>query len=281
MKIIRSVKEMQDQAILLRSQGKTIGFVPTMGYLHDGHIALMRQARKENDIVIASIFVNPLQFGENEDFDKYPRDEARDRKIVEKEQVDILFLPDISEMYPNSMGVTMDVVSRIGVLCDRNRPGHFKGVITVLTKLFHLTQPSRAYFGLKDAQQVAVVDLLVTDLNFPIEIKMVPTVREPDGLAKSSRNVYLTEQERLESIHLYQALQLGEQKIIDGQKNPVMIVNEVKTYLKQNITGKIDYLELLSYPTLSPVNLIDEQVIIAVAVQYSQARLIDNIIVTP
>lgn len=280
MEIIRSLQAMQKKATSLKTQGKKIGFVPTMGYLHDGHASLMKQAREENDVVIVSIFVNPLQFGVNEDFDKYPRDEEKDRVLAKKEAVDILFMPTAEDMYPNKMGLTMDVVDRVGVLCDRSRPGHFKGVLTVLSKLFHLTLPDQAYFGMKDAQQVAVVDLLVKDLNFPLQIRMVPTVRETNGLAKSSRNVYLTTAEKTEAIHINQSLQLARQKIIDGEKNPAMIVNVVTDYLTENTTGAIDYIDLLSYPELTVVTTIDQQVIIAVAIQFSQARLIDNIIVT-
>lgn len=279
MEIIRSVQQMQKKVHQLKLDDQLIGFTPTMGYLHEGHAALMAQARQETDCVIASIFVNPLQFGENEDFDQYPRDEQKDIAIAEKEGVDLLFLPSVQDMYPDQLGITMNVTERIGVLCDRSRPGHFQGVVTVLTKLFHIIQPDQAYFGLKDAQQVAVVDLLVRDLNFPIEIKMVPTVREEDGLAKSSRNVYLTVKEREESIHIYQSLKLAKQKIIDGEKNPAIIVDVVENYLNEHITGEIDYIDVLSFPNLAEVDLIDTQVIVATAVQYSQARLIDNVIV--
>lgn len=279
MKIIRNVAEMQKQSMELKRAGKTIGFTPTMGYLHEGHASLMEQARVESDIVVASIFVNPLQFGANEDFDQYPRDEARDIQLAKEKGVDYLFIPAVSDMYPNPTGIQMLPNQRIAVLCDRSRPGHFQGVLVVLSKLFHLVQPDYAYFGMKDAQQLAIVDLLIKDLNFPIQLRMVPTVREQDGLAKSSRNVNLTSQERAEAPHLYQALQLAETKIVDGEKNPVNIVDEVKQYIKTYTSALIDYVEILSFPNLTAVDWIDQDVIIALAVQYQHVRLIDNIIV--
>ncbi|WP_440898151.1 pantoate--beta-alanine ligase [Amphibacillus sp. Q70] len=280
MEIIRTVTGIQTKMKYLKQAGKSIGYVPTMGYLHDGHLALVKEARKEADIVVLSIFVNPLQFGENEDFDQYPRDEEKDRSLAKEHGVDLVFIPDVKEMYPSPMGITMSINKRVGVLCDRTRPGHFQGVLTVLTKLFHLIQPDYSYFGMKDAQQMAIVDLLITELNFPVQLRMVPTVREPDGLAKSSRNVNLSDSERKEASHLYQALKLAEQKIIDGEKRPVKIVEEVKTYLNKKVSGRIDYIELLSFPNLTEIETIHQQIIIALAVQFKKTRLIDNHILT-
>src|SRR5690625_201396 len=194
MEIIRSIQIMQK--ISRKHRYQNIGFVPTMGYLHEGHLSLVRQAKEENDILIMSIFVNPLQFGPNEDFDRYPRDEVRDIELAKKVGVDYLFLPDVDEMYPNELAIEMKIKDRVDVLCGASRPGHFDGVITVLTKLFHIVQPTHAYFGLKDAQQIAVVDTLINDLNFPITLIGVKTKREKDGLALSSRNVYLSDMER-------------------------------------------------------------------------------------
>ncbi|WP_407268675.1 pantoate--beta-alanine ligase [Radiobacillus sp. PE A8.2] len=278
MKIIRSIREMQQYANELKMSGKSIGFVPTMGFLHEGHESLMKRAKTNNDIVIVSIFVNPLQFGPNEDFDRYPRDEEHDILVAQKNNIDILFIPQVEEMYPNDRSITMDITKRTDVLCGRSRVGHFAGVITVLTKLFHLTLPSQAYFGLKDAQQFAVVDALVNDLNFPIELVPVTTVREQDGLAKSSRNVYLSEPERQEATALYQGLQFGRQLVETGTRDPDYIVNEVERFINSQTRGKIDYVELLSYPDLTPVDEVNEQVILAVAVFYEHARLIDNLI---
>ncbi|TQS74393.1 pantoate--beta-alanine ligase [Ornithinibacillus gellani] len=278
MKIITSIQDMQARMLLEMQQGKKIGFVPTMGFLHEGHLSLMEKAGTENDIVVASIFVNPLQFGPNEDFETYPRDAQRDTKLAEEVGVDILFLPNVKEMYPQKQQIKLQVTDRADVLCGQSRPGHFDGVVAVLTKLFHLIQPTRVYFGLKDAQQVAVVDALIQDYNFPIELIGVPTVREADGLAKSSRNVYLSETERAQAAALFAALEKGRQLVVDGESNPVIIVEEVKEYVKQKTNGKIDYVELLAYPSLTKTTTVKQMVVLAIAVQFQHARLIDNLL---
>ncbi|SDJ67842.1 pantoate--beta-alanine ligase [Sediminibacillus albus] len=278
MEIIRSAEELQQKTLKIRQKNKQIGFVPTMGYLHEGHERLMEAARKENELLIVSIFVNPLQFGPNEDYDSYPRNEERDIQVAKNNQVDILFLPDAADMYPAEQAITMQVVKRVNVLCGRTRKGHFDGVATVLTKLFHLTNPHRVYFGLKDAQQIAVVDALVHDLNFSLEVIPIATVREKDGLAKSSRNVRLSEKERNEAKYIFQALQSGRQLVIDGEKNPVNIVKGVEHFIKNHTHGKIDYIELLNYPDLTKPEFINQQVILAAAVHFENARLIDNLV---
>lgn len=276
MKVIRSAKIMQQQMIKLQS--KQIGFVPTMGFFHEGHTSLMKQAREENDLVVVSIFVNPLQFGPSEDFETYPRNEAQDIKIAQQLGVDFLFVPDVQNMYPREMSISMHADDRVNVLCGRSRPGHFDGVVLVLTKLFNIIQPDHAYFGMKDAQQVAVVEGLITDFNFPIKLVGLPTVREESGLAKSSRNVYLNKDERKESIWLHKALTSGKQLVVDGEKNPATIIKEVKEIITNHTTATIDYIELLSYPALQPVSDINEQVILAIAVNFKQVRLIDNLL---
>lgn len=278
MRVIRSIQEMMQASREFRDQKQQIGFVATMGFLHDGHLQLMRSAKKDNDVVVASIFVNPLQFGPNEDFEQYPRDEDADIVKAEEVGVDILFIPTAEEMYPAPMMIQMGINKRTNVLCGRSRPGHFDGVLTVLTKLFHMIDPQKVYFGLKDAQQVAVVDALIQDLNFPIELIGMQTVREEDGLAKSSRNVNLTKQEREEAIWIYQSLQRGGQLVRDGVKDPQKIISEVKHWLEGKVSGRIDYVELLSYPTLETVTTIDQPVILATAVYFKKARLIDNIL---
>ncbi|WP_077621757.1 pantoate--beta-alanine ligase [Sediminibacillus massiliensis] len=279
MEIVRSVANLQQYTCEFREKGCKIGFVPTMGFLHEGHQRLMQQARAENDIVIASIFVNPLQFGANEDYETYPRNENQDVSVSKSEKVDILFIPTVAEMYPEEPSITMQVTKRTEALCGKSRPGHFDGVVTVLSKLFHIVNPHNVYFGKKDAQQVAVVDALVKDLNFPVTIVPVDTVRENDGLAKSSRNVNLTKEEREEAKFLYKALRVGHQSIIDGEKNPITIVKEVKAFIKQHTRGKIDYVELLDYPELTSIDEISGQVILAVAVFFDKVRLIDNMII--
>ncbi|MGJ9456793.1 pantoate--beta-alanine ligase [Oceanobacillus sp. CF4.6] len=278
MQIIRTVKEMQLISIQLKREQKQIGYVATMGYFHEGHLNLMKQARKENDIVITSIFVNPLQFGPNEDFEKYPRNKEKDTQEAEEAGIDYLFLPSVDEMYPNKQLIKMHMVGRVNVLCGNSRPGHFDGVLTVLTKLFHIVLPDKTYFGLKDAQQVAVVEALIRDHNFPIKLIGVPTTREADGLAKSSRNVFLNEQERKEAAWLYKSLLHGQQLVVDGVKNPDIIVKEVHELLREHVSGKIDYIEILSYPDLLPVSDTNQNIILAAAIYFEEARIIDNII---
>jgi pantoate--beta-alanine ligase len=281
MKVITTIKELQQVIQRTKKQQNTIGFVPTMGFLHEGHCALLKQARNENDIVVLSIFVNPLQFGPTEDLDRYPRDFDQDQKVAQKIGVDYLFHPSVSEMYPYEPSVTLTVNKRTDVLCGASRPGHFDGVATVLTKLFHIVQPDKVYFGKKDAQQVAVVHGLVTDFNFPLEIITVDTVREEDGLAKSSRNVYLTAQERVQAPILYQSLQKAVEMIHDGETVPDRLISSIKDMIRTETSGEIDYVSILSYPQLEKVEQITENdIIIAIAVKFSKARLIDNIILT-
>jgi pantoate--beta-alanine ligase len=280
MQIIHSIQEMQQIVLSLRSSGKQIGFVPTMGFLHEGHMTLLKKAREENDAVVLSIFVNPLQFGPNEDFDRYPRDIERDEQMARDVGVDYVFYPTVQEMYPAPLTTKITVVDRTDVLCGKQRPGHFDGVATVLLKLFNITIPHKAYFGMKDAQQVAVVQGLVQDYNIPVEIVPVETVREADGLAKSSRNVYLSEQEREQAPSLYKALQLAKQAIESGERNTSTVVNMVKRYIQEHTAGEIDYVELYSYPSLQPLDQIEGKIILALAVKFSKARLIDNLTFT-
>jgi pantoate--beta-alanine ligase len=277
MKVIRTISEMQAAMKKERRDRKTIGFVPTMGYLHEGHLTLLQKARETNDIVVLSIFVNPTQFGPNEDFDAYPRDFERDEKLAKEAGADYVFYPDIKEMYPGEISISVSVQKRVNVLCGSKREGHFDGVATVLIKLFNIVTPDQAYFGMKDAQQVAVVDGLIHDYNFPIELAPVETVREEDGLAKSSRNVYLTEQERKEAPVLYASLQAAKERIGQGEKNPEAIRSFVKEYIETHTSGIIDYVEIYSYPQLTEINKLEGKIIIALAVKFSKARLIDNI----
>ena len=278
MKVVNTITELQELIKHEKSQHHSIGLVPTMGFLHEGHRALLKRAREENEMIVLSVFVNPLQFGPNEDLANYPRDFDRDQKVAEEVGVDILFHPSVQEMYPNELSITMQVHKRTNVLCGKSRPGHFDGVVTVLTKLFHLVQPNKVYFGKKDAQQVAVVDSLVNDLNFPLQIVAVDTVRENDGLAKSSRNVYLTEEERAEAPILYRSLQRGLELIRAGEKNPESVISCIADMIHAETTGEVDYVSMLSYPNLEKVELINGDYIIALAVKFSKARLIDNVI---
>jgi pantoate--beta-alanine ligase len=278
MKVVNTITELQELIKHEKSQHHSIGLVPTMGFLHEGHRALLKRARQENEMIVLSVFVNPLQFGPNEDLANYPRDFDRDQKVAEEVGVDILFHPSVQEMYPNELSITMQVHKRTNVLCGKSRPGHFDGVVTVLTKLFHLVQPNKVYFGKMDAQQVAVVDSLVNDLNFPLQIVAVDTVREHDGLAKSSRNVYLTEEERAQAPILYRSLQRGLELIRAGEKNPESVISCIADMIHAETTGEVDYVSMLSYPNLEKVELINGDYIIALAVKFSKARLIDNVI---
>ncbi|MGG4168455.1 pantoate--beta-alanine ligase [Rossellomorea vietnamensis] len=279
MNVITKISDLRQSIESLKKKGKTIGFVPTMGFLHEGHLTLAKEARNHNEIVVMSIFVNPLQFGPNEDFDRYPRDVERDTELARMSGVDILFIPEAADMYRGSQSVTMRVKERVDVLCGRKREGHFDGVVTVLAKLFHLVQPTRAYFGEKDAQQVAVVEGMVSDYFFPVEIIRVPTVREEDGLAKSSRNVYLSQEERQVAPILYRSLKEAANRIEDGERTPSVITGGMYKIIQENTSGTIDYVEVYSYPELEEMKRLEGDIIIAIAVQFQQARLIDNIII--
>lgn len=278
MKIVRTISGLKKEIRAAQSAGKSIGFVPTMGFLHEGHLTLARQARSQNDVVVMSIFVNPLQFGPNEDFERYPRDEERDTRLAGEVGVDLLFLPSVEEMYPEEPAVTLTVHKRTNALCGLSREGHFDGVATVVMKLFHLTEADRAYFGKKDAQQLAVIHGLVDALNVPIEIIGVDTVREPDGLAKSSRNVYLLPEEREKAPAIYKALGLIKQSVEAGETDVASLKQKARYVLEEEAGAVIDYLEILSYPALEPIEKVNETIIAAAAVQYTQARLIDNVI---
>ncbi|MEH7359116.1 pantoate--beta-alanine ligase [Priestia megaterium] len=279
MKVITTIKDMQQEMKKEKQLGRSIGFVPTMGYLHEGHATLLGAARTENEVVALSIFVNPTQFGPNEDFDTYPRDFERDERVAKEANVDYLFYPSVEEMYKSSRSVAITVRDRVDVLCGKKRPGHFDGVATVLTKLFHIVTPDRAYFGKKDAQQVAVVDGLIEDFNFPVELRAVDTVREADGLAKSSRNVYLTDKEREEAPVLFKSLQSALQLLEGGEKQVEILKETIRKEIEQHTSGKVDYIEVYTYPELKPIKKAAGKIIIALAVQFSKARLIDNVIV--
>lgn len=267
-----------------RGAGQSIGLVPTMGYLHQGHLRLADVARAENDLVIMSIFINPTQFGPQEDLDRYPRDVARDRQLAAEHSVDALFLPSVSAMYPGGpqvQTVWVEPGPLAAYLCGPSRPGHFRGVATVVGKLFHMAQPDRAYFGQKDAQQAMIVDRMVRDLAFPLEIRVIPTVREADGLALSSRNVYLSPEERMQAVALSQALGLARSAIAHGERRARAIEDAMRELITHTAPlGRIDYVTVADLSTLQPVpDEIDGDVLIALAVYFGATRLIDNTIV--
>lgn len=274
MKTVTRIDQVREAVSRWKSQGKSIGLVPTMGYLHRGHGSLVKKAAEENDVVIVSNFVNPTQFGENEDLNSYPRDLDADCKLCESLGADLMFCPEPQEMYDNSLTfVNIDLLSQW--LCGKSRPVHFRGVCTVVTKLFNITKADRAYFGEKDAQQLLIIKKMVKDLNFDVEIVGCPIVREADGLAMSSRNAYLNEQERKAAKCLSKSIELGKSKIKKG-----MIAQELKDYMKEAIEreplAEIDYLEVVDLNTLQPVDRIDESVLVAMAVNFDKARLLDN-----
>lgn len=280
MKVITTIKDMQSEILKLKAQSKSIGYVPTMGYLHEGHLTLLKNARQENDIVVLSIFVNPLQFGPSEDLSTYPRDFERDRALAECEEVDFLFYPAVEEMYPHASSIKVIVQERTDVLCGKSRPGHFDGVATVLTKFFNIIMPTRAYFGKKDAQQVAVVAGLISDFNFPIELIPVDIVREEDGLAKSSRNVNLLPEERKQAGVLYKSLKAAKEAINQGERDSNKIKMLMTEMITAEINGSIDYVEIYTYPQLKPLEKLEGTFIIALAVKFTSVRLIDNLILT-
>lgn len=274
MKTATRIDQVREAVSQWKSQGKSIGLVPTMGYLHRGHGSLVKKAAEENDVVIVSNFVNPTQFGENEDLNSYPRDLDADCKLCESLGADLMFCPEPQEMYDNSLTfVNIDLLSQW--LCGKSRPVHFRGVCTVVTKLFNITKADRAYFGEKDAQQLLIIRKMVKDLNFDVEVVGCPIVREADGLAMSSRNAYLNEQERKAAKCLSKSVELGKSKIKKG-----MIAQELKDYMKEVIESEplaeIDYLEVVDLNTLQPVDRIDESVLVAMAVNFDKARLLDN-----
>ncbi len=280
MQVIEKISDMQSYVRKCKLDGKTIGFVPTMGYLHEGHLSLVRIARKRCDILVVSIFVNPTQFGPGEDFDKYPRDFGRDKKLCEQENVDIIFAPSVEEMYPKDSVTYVDMAGEMtNVLCGKYRPGHFRGVMTVVSKLFNIVQPDIAVFGRKDGQQLAVIRRMVSDLNFPIEIIGGETVRESDGLAMSSRNKYLTEEQRKSAPALYKSLLLAKTMIENGETDSSKIVERMRDYISNSGDFKIQYIEIVDADTLTPVDKIRNKVMIALAAFLGETRLIDNIVV--
>jgi pantoate--beta-alanine ligase len=278
-KIIRSIKRIQAAVQDLRKQNKTIGFVPTMGALHAGHLSLIKQARKENDYVIVSVFVNPTQFAPSEDFKKYPRRLEADSLLCKNEGVDIIFYPDAGQIYPKGYKTHVLVEGLSDVLCGKFRPGHFSGVATIVNKLFNIIQPDVAYFGQKDAQQAIIIQQMTRDLNMPVKIKLMPTVREPDGLALSSRNTYLTARQRLDAKVLFEALEKAKTMIKHGIINSKKIISAMRRIIQKKRSARVQYIEIVDLNELRPVRLIKDKVLVALAVWIGKTRLIDNIIV--
>jgi len=280
MKVVEKI----DALKRLRQQlAKPLGFVPTMGYFHEGHLALVRQARAENPSVVVSIFVNPTQFGPQEDFNSYPRDTQRDLALLEKEQVDIVFMPSVAEMYPPQFNSWVEVGKVTERLEGASRPGHFRGVTTVVAKLFNIVQPTKAYFGQKDAQQLVVIKKMVADLNMNLEIVAVPTVREPDGLAMSSRNTYLNPEERKVATVLYQALGLAQKLWSEGKRDNQTIRTQMIILISKEPLATIEYISIANPETLEelePFGSVNSPAIVSLAVRIGSTRLIDNVVLS-
>ena len=281
MKILTTIKDIKAYAAACKAQGKTIGLVPTMGALHEGHLTLMRAAREKCDIVIASVFVNPTQFGPNEDYDAYPRQFAADCEKLESVNIDAVFHPEPAEMYPEGYCTFVNVDGDIThKLCGAQRPGHFRGVATVVTKLINLARADEAFFGQKDAQQVTVIRRFVEDLNINVHINMVPIAREESGLARSSRNSYLSAEEKTAALVLSRSLQQAKTAYTQGEKDVAALENIVKAELTKEPMASIDYVKAYAYPSLKPLTKVSEDTLLAIAVRIGKTRLIDNVILT-
>lgn len=275
MKIVKKTGELQEYVRRLRRKGKTIGLVPTMGFLHEGHLSLVRQACQQNDIVIVSIFVNPMQFGPHEDFHRYPRNLRRDSRFLQG-LCDLLFVPAAKEMYPDDFCSSVEVRGLSDSLCGRTRKGHFVGVTTVVAKLFNATLPDNAYVGQKDAQQAVIIKKMVKDLNFPVTVNVLPVVREKDGLAMSSRNIYLSPKERRKAVVLFQALKSAERMVAGGTKDVAKVREVLRNFIGHAQPARIDYIEIVDKNTLEPLRTIEKEALLLLAVSIGSTRLIDN-----
>ena len=280
MRLVHTVAELREEIALAKAQDLTIGLVPTMGALHEGHASLISAANRENDFVVVSVFVNPTQFGPNEDLDAYPRTLEADCKLAEEKGANVVFAPSPKEMYPSDDDTWVEVTGDVTkVLCGRSRPIHFRGVTTVVTKLFNLAQPNRAYFGQKDAQQVEVLKRMVKDLFFPIELRVMPIIREKDGLAKSSRNTYLSAEERTAALVLSRSLKEAKAMYFAGERDAEKIIAAVTEGIKAEPMSNIDYVEIYALPELNPIaNPLKGSNLLAVAVKFGTTRLIDNVV---
>lgn len=279
MKLIKSINSVKEEIKKAKKKRQQIGFVPTMGYLHVGHLSLIRKAVKECDIVIISIFVNPSQFGPGEDYSHYPRDLKRDLHLAQKEKVDIIFAPSVRSMYPDGYQTYVNVEKLSKVLCGLSRPTYFRGVVTIVTKLFNIIEPDIAYFGQKDAQQAIIIDRIIKDLNMNVKLKILPIAREKDDLAMSSRNKYLNQTDRKNATILYKSLKEAKRMINSGIRNADKIIQAIKRIINSAAVARIDYVSIVDTEDLKPVKRLKGEVLIALAVYFGKARLIDNIIV--
>ena len=278
MKVYKGISELRNTIASIKKNSRLIGFIPTMGYLHEGHVSLIRKARLDTDCVVVSIFVNPIQFGPKEDFKRYPRDLDRDLKLCKANAVDIVFAPEAESIFPEDFLTYVNVEGLSDVLCGSSRPGHFKGVTTIVAKLFNIVRPNIAYFGQKDAQQAVVIEKMVKDLNMPLRIRVMPTVREKDGLAMSSRNIYLKPEERKEALSLYKSLKLAEELYKKGERNPEAIISKMRNLILRHRDLNIDYISIVDINTLKTIDRISGKALVAVAAWVGKTRLIDNVV---
>jgi pantoate--beta-alanine ligase len=276
--IIQTRSDLRKKLDASRANGRSVGLVPTMGFLHAGHLPLIRRARQENDVVVVSVFVNPTQFGPLEDLEAYPRDARRDAELMAAENVDLAFFPDVEEIYPRGFGTYVTVEGTITrVLCAKSRPTHFRGVTTVVSKLFHLVAPDRAYFGQKDAQQVAVIRQMVRDLDFGVKIVVCPIIREADGLAMSSRNANLSPRHRADAVVLSRSMEEARRMIAGGERDPAAVIRRMESCIRSVPHAQIDYVAVVDAHTLTDMEMLKGDILIAVAVKFGATRLIDNI----
>ena len=281
MKTIDNIQKMAMLVRIWKKESKTIGFIPTMGYLHDGHLSLVKAAKQHTDVVVVSIFINPKQFAAGEDFDRYPRDLKRDEELARGSGTEILFCPSTEDMYPKGYATYVEVEKLGETLCGASRPGHFRAVTTVVAKLFGIVKPDIAYFGQKDAQQAIIIRKMVEDLNMGLDVKVLPTVREKDGLAMSSRNTYLSESERKEATVLYDSLRKADNMIGQGDRSAKKILKAMEEMIQARPNVKVDYISVIDTQELNPVDTISKETLIAVAAYVGKTRLIDNVIVAP
>lgn len=280
MKVTGKIHEIREEIKGWKKAGLTVGFVPTMGYLHEGHASLMKEAKKQCDKVVVSIFVNPMQFGVNEDLDSYPRDLEADKVLCQQVGVDLIFHPQVEEMYAEGFCSFVDMDGLTKELCGKSRPIHFRGVCTVVNKLFNIVQPHKAFFGQKDAQQLAVICRMVKDLNMDIEVIGCPIIREEDGLAKSSRNTYLNEEERKAALILSKTIFMGEELVRKGERSSIKLLSLMREMLASEPMAEIDYVEAVSMDTIEKIQILEGNVLVAIAVKIGRTRLIDNFIAT-
>ena len=280
MKICHTIDEMRATRQAARRKRKTVGLVPTMGALHEGHLSLVRMARAQCDLVVVSIFINPLQFGPHEDLAKYPRNFDRDRDLLEREGVEVIFAPTVEEMYPAGAITYVTVEALSDRLCGRSRPGHFRGVTTVVSKLFHIVEPDRAFFGQKDAAQSVIIRRMVRDLDIPVQVVIGPIVREPDGLAMSSRNAYLDASQRLSALVLHRSLLAVQERFDRGERKVQALIEAGKQVFSEDPSVRLDYLEIVDPETLDPVDDLSQRALVAVAAFVGKARLIDNVVLS-